>query len=285
MREPQSVQTRVAARPDVATGADALPTARRTPWRFRRRRLADLGTWPFRVGICALLAVLTGIAALQQRGALDPPQWVAVALVALAVLPWLLDLLVAVPPPWVFAPAVIVPVAVLHDPTRPDALPFLLAILALDMGLQLGPARSAPIVLVAAGVPAWQSGTVAAGAGHGPVDLLVVIAAGWLVGLALHSQVQRVARLQRTQRTVAQRAAATEHARVGRDVDALLRGRIEELAGDLTALRDDVERGRRSRLDQGLSGAEHRARELLAVLDAYLAAAPEATAAERSRDA
>ena len=257
---------------DVTVVEGGPPAARRTLWGFRRRRLADLGTWPFRVGICAVLAVLSGLAALQQRGALDPPQWTVIALVGLAVLPWLVDLLIAVPPPWIFAPAVILPVTILHDPTGLDPLGFLVAILALDMGLQLGPARSAPIPLAGAGIVAWQVASVATGPTRSLVGLVGGIAAGWLIGLALHSQVQRVARLRRAQQAVAGAAAAAERARTHRDVDVLLRHRVDALAAELAAIRAQVDRDGDAGLAQRLTGAERQARDLLADLDAQVGA-------------
>ena len=235
---------------DVAR-ADDLPARSTMPWGFRRRRLADLGRFPFRAGICATLAVLTGLTSLQVRGALDPPNWLVIGLVALAVLPWLIDLLVAIPPPWVFAPAVLVPVAILHDPALLDPLPLLLAILALDMGLQVGLVRSAPIVVASAGLVAWQAIGTPGGPGRSLPGVLGSIGGGWLVGLALHSQVRRVARLRRSHR----------------DLDELLRGRLETVRAELAAVRAQLERGEEAGLRERLGAVEHQAAELLRDLD------------------
>jgi hypothetical protein len=232
-------------------GADDLPARSTMPWGFRRRRLADLGRFPFRSGICASLAVLTAVGSLQVRGALGPPEWLVIGLIALAVLPWLIDLLVAIPPPWAFAPTVLVPVAILYDPTLLDPLPLLLAILALDMGLQVGAARSAPIVLASAALVLWQAAGAPEGPGRSLPGVLGSIAGGWLVGLALHSQVRRVARLRRSHR----------------DLDELLRGRLEQVRAELAAVRAQLERGEEAGLRERLGAAEAQAAELLRDLD------------------
>jgi hypothetical protein len=236
---------------DDATDADDLPARPVMPWGFRRRRLADLGRFPFRSGICATLAVLTGAGSLQVRGALGPPDWLVIVLVAIAVLPWLVDLLVAIPPPWAFAPTVLVPVAILHDPALLDPLPFLLAILALDMGLQVGAARSAPIVAASVGLVAWQAVGTPGGPGRSLPGVLGSIAGGWLVGLALHSQVRRVAWLRRSHR----------------DLHELLRSRLETVRAELAAVRSQLERGEEAGLRERLVVAEHQAAELLRDLD------------------
>jgi hypothetical protein len=232
---------------DDEARADDLPASSTMPWGFRRRRLADLGRFPFRSGICATLAVLTGLGSLQVRDALAPPDWLVIGLVALAVLPWLVDLLVAIPPPWAFAPTVLVPVAILHDPALLDPLPFLLAILALDMGLQVGAARSAPIVVASVALVTWQAAGAAGGAGRSLPGVLGSIAGGWLVGLALHSQVRRVARLRRSHR----------------DLDELLRGRLEMVRAELAAVRSQLERGEAAGLQERLVVVEHQATALL----------------------
>jgi hypothetical protein len=178
-----------------SSGGRGRPRRTDVAFRDRRRRgLRDLGRWPFRVGICATLAVLTGLAAIAQREALAPPRWGVVVLVVVAVLPWLVDLLVAVPPPWAFAGAVVLPVALLHDPVGFDPLPLLLAILALDLGLQAGPRRSF-VVLVPGLVVALGPAMATVGLTRALVAVLAAVGGGWLVGLALHSQVDRVARL------------------------------------------------------------------------------------------
>ena len=92
-------------------------------WPPRRRRLSDLGRWPFTVGICSLLAAAAGVGTVLERGALSGPDWLVLVLVTVAVSPWLVDLLVVAVPAWVFAPVVIVPVAVLHDPAAVRAPP------------------------------------------------------------------------------------------------------------------------------------------------------------------
>lgn len=185
-------------------------------WGGRRRGLRGLGRWPFRVGICAALAVLIGVAALAQRAALTPPRWGVIALVAIAVLPWLIDLVIAVPPPWAFAGAVVLPVAVLHDPGTTDPLPLLLALLALDLGLQVGLRHSALVLLPGVAVVVGPA-LAAVGPARGLVALTAAIGGGWLVGLALHSQVVRVERLRTRLRLVETElvAAREELARAG----------------------------------------------------------------------
>ena len=236
---------------DDEAHADDLPAPSTMPWGFRRRRLADLGRFPFRAGICATLAVLTGLGSLQVRGALGPPDWLVIGLVALAVLPWLVDLLVAIPPPWAFAPTVLVPVAILHDPGLLDPLPLLLAILALDMGLQVGAARSAPIVVASAALVIWQGAGAVGGPARSLPAVLGSIGGGWLVGLALHSQVRRVARLRRSHR----------------DLDTLLRDRLEMVRAELAAVRSQLERGEEAGLRERLVVVEHEATALLRDLD------------------
>jgi hypothetical protein len=198
----------VTRRSSSATSAGPPARAHDGPGRHgRRRRLRDLGRWPFRVGICAALAVLIGVAALGHRAALAPPRWGVIALVAVAVLPWLIDLVVAVPPPWAFAGAVVLPVAILHDPGTTDPLPLLLALLALDVGLQAGPRRSAVVLLPGVAVVVGPA-LAAAGPTRGLVALMAAVGGGWLVGLALHSQVARAERLRTRLRLVESELAA-----------------------------------------------------------------------------
>lgn len=251
----------------AAVGDDDLPAAAGSPWRFRRRRLSDLGTWPLRVGVCAAVAVLIGVMALQERGAFNPPvPWGLIVLVGVAVLPWLIDLLVAIVPPWVFAPVVVVPVALLHQPRMRDPLVFLLAVLALDMGLQLGAVRSAPFVLAGPGIITWQEVTVTGGVTRLVALLAVAVGAAWLVGLAMHSQVRRIAGLRRAQEHIAARAAEDGRARAYRDVDHLLRPRLEDHLADLASIRADAPAD--DHLDGRLEQAERRARELVDDLEA-----------------
>jgi hypothetical protein len=161
-----------------------------------QRRTSDAGRWPFRVGICAICAVTLASVSIVMRAEHTTVGWTVIALTAVAVLPWVVDLLVVEVPPWLFAPAVIVPVAVLHDPSRFDPLPLILAILALDMALWLGVVKSAPIVLAGAVAIAWPipAATDDPGWLGRPLAALVVM---WLVGVVLHSQTRRMAILRR----------------------------------------------------------------------------------------
>lgn len=182
-------------------------------WPVRRRRLSDLGRWPYRVGICAVLATMVGILSLLDRDALSPPEWAVIALTTLAVVPWIVDLLLVEVPPWLFAPVVLAPVAILYDPTRFDPLPFLLAVLVLDMALWLGFRGSSPVLLIGLLVVLWKLR-------DDPVDadmlaeLLVAMAAAWLVGLTLHSQVQRASRIRAQQRMLIDKAVTEERERI-----------------------------------------------------------------------
>jgi hypothetical protein len=172
------------------------PIARKWFGRPQRRTSSDVGRWPFRVGICATFATAVAASALLTRADHTGLGWTVVALTAVAALPWIVDLLVVEVPPWIFAPAVIVPVAVLHDPSRFDPFPLILAILALDMALWLGMAKSVPVVLVSAAVIVWPMPETTNDPGWlgRPLGVMIVI---WLVGLVLHSQTQRVAVLRR----------------------------------------------------------------------------------------
>lgn len=166
------------------------PSLVRPWWRLRRRRRSDIGRWPYTIGICATLAILVGFTALHERGALDPLDWPVVALVSMAVAPWIIDLLIIEIPPPIFASVVLIPVAVLHDPTQFDPLPLLLGVLALDMGLWLGPRRSIPVIAAATAITVWPlvtQGTYASGWLSRP---LTAIAIGWTVGLTLHARLQ-----------------------------------------------------------------------------------------------
>lgn len=203
-------------------------------WPPRRRRLRDLGRWPYRVGICTTLATWVGVFSLLDRGALSPPQWAVIALVSLAVLPWLIDLLVVEVPPWVFAPAVLVPVAILYEPDRFDPLPFLLAVLVLDMALWLGLRWSASVLLVSVGIVAWNVSGVSADV-EAFAEPLVATGVAWLVGLALHSQVQRVTRIRSQQQALIDRAVCNERERLGvvvrESVSRRARAMLERLNG------------------------------------------------------
>ena len=173
---------------------DASGMRRSWGWRVQRRRRADLGRWPFRVGICTVLALVVGVSALVERDAFSPVDRGMIALVALAVLPWLVDLLVLEVPPAVFAPVVIVPVAALHDATTFDPVPLILAVLVLDIGLWLGVRRSMPVVLASAAVVVWPVPAETDDPGWLARPLTAVVLA-WLVGVVLHSQLRRIARL------------------------------------------------------------------------------------------
>jgi hypothetical protein len=245
-----------------ARGAPARDVVRDWGWRLRRRDRSDLGRWPFRAGICATLATAAGVAALLQRDAFDPPQWRVIGLVALAVLPWIIDLLLVEVPPWVFAPAVIVPVAILHDATQFDPLQLLLAVLALDMGLWLGPARSAPVVLVSAAVVLGQSAAASVDGLRSFTRPLGGIAVAWLVGLALHSQVVRIARLRSRQREAVDRAVTAERQHMARGVyeHAV---RLEAMLVELSASRAALERGEIEEAREGAAAAERLGRETI----------------------
>lgn len=183
-------------------------------WPPHRRRLRDLGRWPYRVGICAALATWVGVLSLVERDALSPPEWAVIALVSLAVLPWLVDLLVIEVPSWLFAPAVLVPVGLLYEPERFDPLPFLLAVLVLDMALWLGLRWSAVVLLASVVVVAWNVSGVSADV-DAVAEPLVAMGVAWLVGLALHSQVRRVARIRGQQQALIEQAVRDERERLG----------------------------------------------------------------------
>jgi hypothetical protein len=238
-----------------ATARSAGPRRVRD-WRLRRRTAADLGRWPFRVGICAALAVWAGLVTLLQRDALAPPRWLVVGLVVLAVLPWLVDLLLAEVPPLLFAPVVLVPVVLLYEPTRGfDAPWLLLAVLALDMGLWLGTARSVPVVLAAVAVVVWP---VVRGADVAvvPARPLTAIAGAWVVGLALHSQVRRAERL-RGERDEVDARLREVLAGVAAARAALDRGEVTDAGKRLAGLERAHARAARSP-DEGVSDATGR---------------------------
>lgn len=210
---------------------------------MRRRDRSDLGRWPFRAGICATLATGAGVAALVRREVFAPPEWGVIALVALAVLPWIVDLLVVEVPPRIFAPVVIVPVAILYDPGQFDPLQLLLAVLALDMGLWLGPARSAPVVVASA---VTVLGHATAASVDGPQAFtrpLAGIAGAWLIGLALHSQVVRVARLRSQQREGVDRAVSAERQHIARGVYEHAIQQLEAVLAGVSASQAALERG------------------------------------------
>lgn len=235
-------------------------------WPPRRRKLGDLGRWPYRVGICAALATTVGIISLLQRDALDPPQWAVIALIALAVLPWIVDLLLVEVPPWLFAPAVLVPVAILYDPTQFDPLPFLLAVLVLDMALWLGFRGSAPVLLISALVVLWQLRDAPVGDPGWLARPLVSIGAGWLVGLALHSQVQRVSRLRGSQRALVERAVTDERERIGRVVRESATRRAHAMLAGLHTSPDATPQADSDDSSKHLMAAERLAREIISDL-------------------
>lgn len=182
------------------------PSLVRPWWRLRRRTRADVGRWPYTIGICAALATLVGINALHDREALNPPDWPTVAIVTVAVLPWIIDLVIIEVPPPVFAPAVLIPVATLQDPSQFDALPLLLGVLALDMGLWLGPLRSTPVIAAATAVAVWPLASDTTYAPGWLVRPLTAIAISWVIGLSLHVRLQR-------QRTAAESPSSSHAAR------------------------------------------------------------------------
>lgn len=203
-------------------------------WLPERRTLADLGRWPFRIGICAALATSVGILSLLHREALDPPRWTVIGLVALAVLPWIVDLLVIEVPPWLFNPAVVVPVAVLHDPTQFDPLPFLLAILVLDMALWLGFRGGTLALLISAAVLLRQLRAPPVGDPGWLARPLASMGATWLVGLALNSQVRRIARLRASQRSLIELALTDQRHRI----DSAIRASVARRARSILARPD-----------------------------------------------
>jgi hypothetical protein len=244
------------------TGAPARDhVVRDWGWRLRRRDRSDLGRWPFRAGICAILASAAGVAALLRRDAFDPLQWGVIGLVALAVLPWIVDLLLVEVPPRIFVPAVIVPVAILYDPAQFDPLQLVLAVLALDMGLWLGPARSAPVVAVSAAIVLGHAAAESVAGSRAFTRPLGSIAGAWLIGLALHSQVVRVARLRTRQREVVDRAVRAERSRLARGVYEHAIDRLEAVLADLSASQAALERGDIEEAKAGTRAAARLGRE------------------------
>jgi signal transduction histidine kinase len=232
-------------------------------WRLHRRARSDLGRWPFRAGICATLATIAGVAALLRRDAFAPPEWGVIALVALAVLPWIVDLLVVEVPPRIFAPVVIVPVAILYDPGQFDPLQLLLAVLALDMGLWLGPARSAPVVMVSVAIVLGHAAAASVDGARAFTRPLGAIAGAWLIGLALHSQVLRVARVRAREREVVDRAVSAERQHIARGVYERTIQRLEAVLAGVSASQAALDRGDIEAAKAGAREAARRGRETI----------------------
>lgn len=238
--------------PEGARQDSGGPLARSWRGQLQRRRREDLGRWPFTVGICTALSLTIAITTLMQRADHDEVGWTVVALLTIAVLPWIIDLLVLQVPPWLFAPAVIVPVAVIHDPTRFDPSPFLLAVLALDMGLWLGAAASAPIVLVGAVVILLPVPEASADDGWLMRPLVAMVLA-WLVGLVLRSQAQRANEVRRRWKTTTSAVLAVDLPAIEA---AIASAREEARSGNSSAVSrclDEIEDG----LDQLASRIQH----------------------------
>jgi signal transduction histidine kinase len=204
----------------------------------------------FRIGICAASTLTIGVASLVQRDALSPPQWWIILLVAIAALPWTVDLFFGDVPPWIFAPAVLVPVALLHAPTRFDPLPVRVGLHARDRGLGLGPGRSSLIVALSAGVVLWHAlGTTAPQWGLGR---LLAIGAGWLAGLTFWSQIRRISELKASQAQMLAQAEAAARVRVGAEVTESL----SEVVAHLSTAQEALDQGDPDRLRGSLQEAE-----------------------------
>jgi signal transduction histidine kinase len=192
--------------------------------------------WPRWVPLaCTGCAVVVVIAAVGQRDALVPPGGAAVpGLLALG--PWVIECITRRPLPVpVFAACVIAGTYwLLLDPPTSDVTPFLLVLLALEVGATSRPAVTVGVIL----------------ASIAPMLLLEVdqdvggwwvwlpgIAAGGLAGFAAQTQVRLLAQERATRTVLAQRLAAEQRREVAREVHDVIAHSLGVTMLHLTAAR------------------------------------------------
>jgi len=213
----------------------------------------------------ALMAVVLAFGVAVQRGAITSPGW-ATVLIALAALPWVLDILLylktgrGVPLPLFVLVVLGAVLALVLDPVEIDFAPFFLVLLAGEMAARL-PARHGVLVLL--GSVAVIVGAEALGRYDGSFIWAIGIALGWAGGFGCQIELRLLQEMKASQATLAEKAATEERQRIAREIHDVIAHTLSVTMLHLTGARLALERGDREEAITALRDAEQMGRESL----------------------
>jgi signal transduction histidine kinase len=195
--------------------------------------------WPWWVPLgTAAAALAVTLAALGQRHALFPPKPSAL-LGLLALSPWILEHTLRPPPRLVFAAVVLAAtLALIRNPTEFDFAPFLLVLLAGEMGATTT-LRTGVVIVVAASAAmiAVDLSDVFSG---GPLWVAGILAA-YALGVALRSQLIAVQQERASHAALAATATVEERQRLAREVHDVVAHSLSVTMLHVTAARHALE--------------------------------------------
>ncbi|MGQ0804291.1 MAG: sensor histidine kinase [Actinomycetota bacterium] len=213
----------------------------------------------------ALMAVVVAVGVAAQRGAISSPGW-ATVLVALAALPWVLDIALflktgrGVPLPLFVLVVLGAVFALVVDPVDIDFAPFFLVLLVGEMAARLDPANGA---LVLAASMAVMIGVEVLGRYDGSFIWVVGLALGWAGGFGCRVELQLLQEMKASQATLAEKAATEERQRIAREIHDVIAHTLSVTMLHLTGARLALERGDRDDAVAALRDAEEMGRESL----------------------
>lgn len=211
------------------------------------------------------MAVILGVAVAIDRGAISSPGW-ATVLVALAALPWVLDITLylvlgrGVPVPLFVLVVLGAVFALLLDPVELDFAPFFLVLLAAEMASRLHPRTGALVML---GSMAVMVGVEVLNRYDGAFIWVVGIALGWAGGFGLQANLRLLVEMKASQATLVEKAAAEERQRIAREIHDVIAHTLSVTMLHLTGARLALERGDRGDAIAALRDAETMGRESL----------------------
>jgi signal transduction histidine kinase len=201
------------------------------------------------------------------KGRPDWPTGFAATLAALAVLPFVLDVLDSVVPfrlwlsPWLFVPIVVVPLTImLVRPADLDLVPFIFVILCAEMATRLKTSGGLAVLFTCLGV---MIGLEVAGIFNGSFIWVIGITFGWGGGFAVRQMMLMTTRLQDAQRGLAEKAASDERSRIAREVHDVIAHSMSVTMLHITAARMALERARSDAALEALREAEEQGRRSL----------------------
>jgi len=205
-------------------------------------------------------AVVVGLLVATQRLAYPNPG-LSTALVALAVLPWVLTALNVRIPMWI-CPAVVIGcvLALLRQPVNNDFAPFLLVLGAGTSAIVFRPVASIPLAAAAAG---GMVGYELAGVFQSAAAWVFGIFFAWFLGFAFRYQLKLYLELQCAQEGLAAKAATDERQRVAREVHDVIAHSLSVTMLHLTGARLALQSGERDEALEALADAERAGREAM----------------------